>query len=150
MLGGMLTAQGVSAIDGNHHLPSGLWYEFREKLRSHYGGTKALATGWVSNTLFEPHVADSIFKSMAGAEPLLEVFHGYHLVEIFKSGVDLLQLGVTAMGGGAVLMGMLNIFESLSSDNPGPRAQGMRQAFGGGVIVLIGTTLVPMLKTMLG
>lgn len=47
-------------------------------------------------------------------------------------------------------MGMLNIFESLSSDNPGPRAQGMRQAFGGGVIVLIGTTLVPMLKTMLG
>ena len=65
-------------------------------------------------------------------------------------GVDLLQLGVTAMGGGAVLMGMLNIFESLSSDNPGPRAQGMRQAFGGGVIVLIGTTLVPMLKTMLG
>ena len=54
------------------------------------------------------------------------------------------------MGGGAVLMGLLNIFESLSSDNPGPRAQGMRQAFGGGVIVLIGTTLVPMLKTMLG
>jgi hypothetical protein len=39
---------------------------------------------------------------------------------------------------------------TLSSDNPGPRAQGMRQAFGGGVIVLIGTTLVPMLKTMLG
>ena len=73
-----------------------------------------------------------------------------HIMEIFKSGVDLLQLGVTAMGGGAVLMGMLNIFESLSSDNPGPRAQGMRQAFGGGVIVLIGTTLVPMLKTMLG
>ena len=70
-------------------------------------------------------------------------------MEIFKSGVDLLQLGVTAIGGGAVL-GMLNIFESLSSDNPGPRAQGMRQAFGGGVIVLIGTTLVPMLKTMLG
>ena len=25
-------------------------------------------------------------------------------MEIFKSGVDLLQLGVTAMGGGAVLM----------------------------------------------
>ena len=28
-------------------------------------------------------------------------------MEIFKSGVDLLQLGVTAMGGGAVLMGIL-------------------------------------------
>lgn len=86
MLGGMLTAQGVSAIDGNHHLPSGLWHEFREKLRSHYGGAKALATGWVSNTLFEPHVADSIFKSMAAAESSLEVFHGYRLVKIFKRG----------------------------------------------------------------
>ena len=28
-------------------------------------------------------------------------------MEIFKSGVDLLQLGVTAMGGGAVLMGKI-------------------------------------------
>ena len=24
-LGGMLTAAGVSAIDGNHHMPAGLW-----------------------------------------------------------------------------------------------------------------------------
>lgn len=86
MLGGMLSAQGVSAIDGNHHLPSGLWHEFREKLRSHYGGAKALATGWVSNTLFEPHVADSIFKSMAAAESSLKVFHSYRLVKIFKRG----------------------------------------------------------------
>ena len=31
-------------------------------------------------------------------------------MEIFKSGVDLLQLGVTAMGGGAVLMGMIEIY----------------------------------------
>lgn len=86
MLGGMLSAQGVSAIDGNHHLPSRLWHEFREKLRSHYGGAKALATGWVSNMLFEPHVADSIFKSMAAAESLLKVFHSYRLVKIFKRG----------------------------------------------------------------
>lgn len=28
-LGGMLTAAGVSATDGNHNLPSGLWEEFR-------------------------------------------------------------------------------------------------------------------------
>src|SRR5688572_10449208 len=31
-LGGMLTAAGVSAIDGNHRLPSGLWGEFRSHL----------------------------------------------------------------------------------------------------------------------
>lgn len=79
MLGGMLTAQGVSAIDGNDQLPSGFWNEFREALRRHYGGASALATGWVSVTQFEPHVADSIFKAMAAAEPTLEVIHGYRL-----------------------------------------------------------------------
>ena len=70
MLGGMLTAQGVSAIDGNDGLPSGFWNEFREALRSHYGGPEALRTGWVSATQFEPSVADSIFKAKAAAEPM--------------------------------------------------------------------------------
>ena len=42
MLGGMFSAQGVPAADGNHHLPSGLWNEFREALRAHYGGPKRL------------------------------------------------------------------------------------------------------------
>ena len=72
-LGGMLTAAGVSAIDGNHRLPSGLWGEFREKLYEHYGGTEGVATGWVSNTLFEPSVGDSILKEMAGLDNL-EIF----------------------------------------------------------------------------
>ena len=85
-LGGMITAAGVSATDGNHRLHSGIWNEFRDKLRTYYGGTAALATGWVSNTQFEPHVGDSIFKSMALAEPLLSVIYGYHLTEILKEG----------------------------------------------------------------
>jgi hypothetical protein len=62
----MLTAAGVSATDGNHHLPSGIWAEFREALHKKYGGEKKVSTGWVSNTLFEPRIGDSIFKSMAG------------------------------------------------------------------------------------
>uniref|UniRef100_UPI003D7F6652 FAD-dependent oxidoreductase n=1 Tax=Pedobacter sp. TaxID=1411316 RepID=UPI003D7F6652 len=53
-LGGMLTSAGVSAIDGNHQMPSGIWGEFREKLYQYYGGPNAVETGWVSNTLFEP------------------------------------------------------------------------------------------------
>jgi len=51
-LGGMLTSAGVSATDGNHKLPAGLWGEFRDSLRKHYGGTDSLFTGWVSNTMF--------------------------------------------------------------------------------------------------
>ncbi len=84
-LGGMLTSAGVSATDGNHLLHSGIWNEFREKLRKHYGGEATLATGWVSNTQFEPHVGDSIFKAMAKAEKQLSVVYGYHLVKILKS-----------------------------------------------------------------
>ena len=55
MLGGMLTAAGVSCTDGNDALASGIWQSFREALHTHYG-TKNLATGWVSETCFEPHV----------------------------------------------------------------------------------------------
>lgn len=86
MLGGMLTAQGVCATDGNFNLPSGLWNEFREHLRQRYGGVGALWTGWVSSTLFEPHVADSVFKAMAAAEPELEIRYGYRLTGITRRG----------------------------------------------------------------
>jgi hypothetical protein len=84
-LGGMMTAGGVSGIDGNHNLPSGIWNEFREKLRATYGGAAALATGWVSNTLFEPHVGDSILKAMAKETAQLSVIYGYHLTSVIKN-----------------------------------------------------------------
>ncbi|MDR2147209.1 MAG: FAD-dependent oxidoreductase [Tannerella sp.] len=85
-LGGMFTAQGVGATDGNHELPSGVWNEFREKIRTHYGGVAAVNTGWVSNTLFEPHVGDSVFKAMAAAEKNLTVIYGYFLDSMLKEG----------------------------------------------------------------
>jgi hypothetical protein len=85
-LGGMISAAGVSAIDGNHKLPSGIWNEFREAIYKVYGGPGKVATGWVSNTQFEPHVADSIFKSMAAATKNLEVKFGYQFASINKKG----------------------------------------------------------------
>ncbi len=85
-LGGMITAAGVSATDGNHRLHSGIWNEFREKLRNHYGSAAALSTGWVSNTQFEPHVGDSIFKALASQEKQLSIVYGYHLTKILKKG----------------------------------------------------------------
>lgn len=72
-LGGMLTSAGVSATDGNQVLRGGIWDEFRTELENHYGGPKALCTGWVSKTMFEPSVGDSLFKRMAAREPNLEV-----------------------------------------------------------------------------
>lgn len=75
-LGGMLTAAGVTCTDGNHHLPSGLWEEFRQGLYKAYGGPKEVETGWVSNTCFEPHVGAKIFHDLAAAEKNLTVRHG--------------------------------------------------------------------------
>ncbi len=74
-LGGMLTAAGVSAIDGNHRMPSGIWGEFRQLLYKHYGGPNAVATGWVSNTLFEPHVGNKLLQQMVAAEKKLQVLY---------------------------------------------------------------------------
>lgn len=85
MLGGMLTAAGVSCTDGNDQLPSGLWEEFRQVLYKHYG-RKRLNTGWVSNTNFEPKVGDSIFKAWAATEKKLNVYYGYEFESVQKTG----------------------------------------------------------------
>lgn len=85
-LGGMLSSAGVPAFDGNHNMPSGIWAEFREQLYKVYGGSDKVATGWVSNTLFEPHVGDSILKAMASATPKLTVLFGYQFIKVIKSG----------------------------------------------------------------
>lgn len=83
-LGGMLTAAGVSAIDGNHQMPSGLWGEFREKLYNYYGGPKAVETGWVSNTLFEPSVGNKLLKELA-QEKNLSVWYKTEWLEVKKT-----------------------------------------------------------------
>ena len=80
-LGGMLSAAGVSAIDGNHRLPSGIWTEFRQKLYGVYGGADKVATGWVSNTQFEPHVGDSILKTMAAPLNNLKILYQYSFLK---------------------------------------------------------------------
>lgn len=85
-LGGMLTAAGVSATDGNYRLRGGLWGEFRDSLEARYGGAEALGTGWVSNILFEPHVGAAIFADMAAAEPTLDVRHDTTVEELRYDG----------------------------------------------------------------
>lgn len=84
-LGGMLTSAGVAAIDGNHQLPSGLWAEFRQKLYDHYGGPKAVETGWVSNTLFEPSIGNKILKELA-RNPYLTIWYKTEWKNITRTG----------------------------------------------------------------
>jgi hypothetical protein len=87
-LGGMLTSAGVSAIDGNHELPSGIWGEFREKLYAHYGGPQAVGTGWVSHTLFEPSVGNRIFQEWVKSESNITVlFQVTWTKAVFENGI---------------------------------------------------------------
>lgn len=85
-LGGMLTAAGVSATDGNHKLPAGIWGAFRQKIWNHYGGPDSVATGWVSNTQFEPSVGAAILKEMASATPLLTLMMPAVFSEVKQTG----------------------------------------------------------------
>lgn len=86
MLGGMLTAQGVSATDGNYKLKGGIWSEFRDSLAARYGSSDALRTGWVSEIQFEPHVGDEIFKNMLATAQNADVRYGYHVTSALMEG----------------------------------------------------------------
>lgn len=66
-VGGMLTAAGVSCIDGNYRMRSGIFGEFADSLAVRYGGWDALKTGWVSNINFEPHVGQEILTNIAAS-----------------------------------------------------------------------------------
>lgn len=84
-IGGMLTSAGVSCIDGNYNLRSGIFGEFADSLAARYGGWDALKTGWVSNINFEPHVGQEILTNMAaGCSDLLEVRREASMVKVLK------------------------------------------------------------------
>ena len=84
-LGGMLTAAGVSAVDGNYNLPGGFFGEFRDSLANYYGGMDALKTGWVSSVLFEPSVGNQIFNAIAVGEENLKILFNSGLQSIRKT-----------------------------------------------------------------
>ncbi len=115
-LGGMLTSAGVSAIDGNHEMPSGIWGEFRQKLRDHYGGAEALATGWVSHTLFEPSIGNKFLQEMAAIPNLDIAFNAvYTDVNKLKDGwsVTFKQKGKTYTTTSKILIDATEIGELL-------------------------------------
>lgn len=66
-LGGMLTSAGVSCVDGNNRLRSGIFGEFADSLVARYGSNEALQSGWVSNINFDPHIGQEILTNMTDA-----------------------------------------------------------------------------------
>ncbi|MED3804443.1 Maff2 family protein [Lysinibacillus xylanilyticus] len=67
-------------------------------------------------------------------------------MSFFTSGVGVLQKIVILIGAGLGVWGVINLLEGYGNDNPGAKSQGMKQFVAGAGIVIIGTTLVPLLS----
>ena len=67
-------------------------------------------------------------------------------MQFFTEAVNVLKTLVIAVGAGLAVWGVVNLLEGYGNDNPGAKSQGIKQLMAGGGVVLIGTTLVPLLS----
>ena len=59
-----------------------------------------------------------------------------------------LQTLVVALGAGLAVWGVVNLLEGYGSDNAAAKSQGIKQLMAGGGIIVLGTTLIPLLSTL--
>lgn len=67
-------------------------------------------------------------------------------MQFFTEAVNVLKTLVIALGAGLAVWGVVNLLEGYGNDNPGAKSQGIKQLMAGGGVMLIGTTLVPLLS----
>ena len=67
-------------------------------------------------------------------------------MQFFSEAVNVLQTLVIALGAGPAVWGVVNLLEGYGNDNPGAKSQGIKQLMAGGGVVLIGTSLIPLLS----
>ena len=66
----------------------------------------------------------------------------------FEQAITVLQTLVIALGAGLGIWGAINLLEGYGNDNPGAKSQGIKQLMAGGGIIVLGTTLIPLLSTL--
>ena len=71
-------------------------------------------------------------------------------MQFFTEAVNVLKTLVIALGAGLAVWGVVNLMEGYGNDNPGAKSQGIKQLMAGGGVVLIGTTLIPLLSGLFG
>lgn len=64
----------------------------------------------------------------------------------FTQAINVLQMLVIALGAGLAVWGGINLLEGYGADNPGAKSQGIKQLMAGGGVIVLGTTLVPLLS----
>ncbi|MFC1615796.1 FAD-dependent oxidoreductase [Patescibacteria group bacterium] len=88
-LGGMLTAAGVSAIDGRPDSVSGIFYEIIQKTEDYYtklGKQHEIHNCSVSYLCFEPHVGDIVLKEIAAKEKNLKIYYNSEINKVYREG----------------------------------------------------------------
>lgn len=85
-LGGMLTAAGVSAPDGNELMAfqTGLWGEFLQELQQRQPG--GLDNSWVSFFSYDPRIGAEIFADWVKELPNLHWIFGQVPLEVLRQG----------------------------------------------------------------
>ena len=63
----------------------------------------------------------------------------------FQSAIQILQTLVIAIGAGLGVWGVIHLLEGYGNDNPGAKSQGIKQVMSGCGVILIGTSLIPLL-----
>ena len=69
-------------------------------------------------------------------------------MQFFASAITTLQTLVIALGAGLGVWGVVNLLEGSGSDNAAAKSQGIKQLMAGGGIIVLGTTLIPLLSTL--
>lgn len=67
-------------------------------------------------------------------------------MQFFTEAINILKTLVIALGAGLAVWGVINLLEGYGNDNPGAKSQGIKQLMAGGGVVLIGTSLIPLLS----
>ena len=67
-------------------------------------------------------------------------------MQFFTEAINVLQTLVIALGAGLAVWGVVNLLEGYGNVNPGAKSQGIKQLMAGGGVVLIGTSLIPLLS----
>ena len=75
-----------------------------------------------------------------------KVVKGKTYMAFFEQAITVLQTLVIAIGAGLGVWGVINLMEGYGNDNPGAKSQGIKQLMSGGGVILIGTTLIPLLS----
>jgi len=103
-----------------------------------YGSCPSLVNG------FNPKAMPPEMAAFLRSKLKMEV----NFMQFFTSAVSTLQTLVVALGAGLAVWGVINLLEGYGSDNPGAKSQGIKQLMAGGGVILLGTTLVPMLSSL--